>query len=115
MDNTLKQDTKQNTILDNGNVTRRTLSQDLSHCAMEGTSFGCDGGGSGGGHFGALTPGFFSGFLMLTVGAKGFGSGLVSAAAVTGVGGAGAGTLGGAGAFILEYWTVICSLALVVL
>lgn len=38
----------------------------FSHCAIDGTSFACDGGGSGGGQFGALSPGFFGGgFLTL--------------------------------------------------
>lgn len=40
----------------------------FSHCAIVGTSFVCDGGGRGGGQFGALTPGFFGGgFLRLCV------------------------------------------------
>lgn len=36
----------------------------VSHCAIEGTSFACDGGGSGGGQFGALSPGFFGGGFL---------------------------------------------------
>lgn len=39
----------------------------ISHCAKEGEAVTCDGGGSGGGHLGGLTPGLLGagGFLML--------------------------------------------------
>lgn len=38
------------------------------HCATGGTAFPWDGGGSGGGQFGALRPGFLGGgFLMVPV------------------------------------------------
>ncbi len=94
----------------------------FSHCAKDGTSFGCEGGGSGGGQFGALIPGFFGGgFLTVAEWARGAGVGrvLVSAAAgaviVDGgawsLGGGGAWSLGGAWGLGLEYWTIICSLA----
>lgn len=86
----------------------------FSHCATEGTAFPCDGGGSGGGQFGALTPGFFrGGFLRLAGWARGAGVGraLASAAAGAVVGCGGAWGLGGAGGLGLEKWTVNCSLA----
>lgn len=58
-----------------------------SHCATEGTSLGCEGGGSGGGQLGALTPCLFSGgFLTLGCGARGAGLGLVTSGAALGVG-----------------------------
>lgn len=94
----------------------------IFHCTKEGTCFGCDGGGSGGGQFGALSPGFFGGgFFTLATWARGAGVGWVlvsagaaAAATATGavVGGGGAWSLGGPGAFGLENWTVTCSVAL---
>lgn len=73
-----------------------------SHCAIDGTAFGCDGGGRCGGQFGALTPGFFGGgFFWLALGA-GTGWVLVSVLAGAAVGGVGAWNLGGAGGLTLE-------------
>lgn len=48
-----------------------------SHCAIEGTSLACDGGGSGGGQLGAFRLVFFgAGFLLMQVdGARGGGVG----------------------------------------
>lgn len=88
----------------------------ISHCAIDGTAFACDGGGRGGGQFGALSPPFFEGgFLRLAWRARGAGVGWVLVSAATGaaavVGGGGARGLIGAGAFGFENWTVTCSLA----
>lgn len=61
----------------------------FSYCDTEGTSLGCEGGGSGGGQFGALTPGLFTGgFLTLGCGARGagFGGGFVSSRAALAAG-----------------------------
>lgn len=84
-----------------------------AHCAIDGTSFACDSGGSGGGQFGALSPGFFvGGFLMLVVWVRGAGTGkaFVSLGAVLGTGGAWSlGGPGGPGGLGLENWTVNCS------
>lgn len=84
----------------------------VSHCAIEGTSFACDGGGRGGGQFGALSPGFFGGgFFMLACCPRGAGVGwgLVSGTVAGAIGGGGACDLRGGGSFGLENWTVTCS------
>ena len=77
----------------------------FSHCAIDGTAFGCDGGGRGGGQFGALSPDFFGGgFFWLAVWALGAGTGwvLVSVLAGAAAGGRGTWNLGGAGGLCLE-------------
>lgn len=77
----------------------------FSHCPIEGTAFACDGGGRGGGQFGALSPGFLAGgFLRLADTPRGAGVGwiLMSTAGGAFVGGGGADSLGGAGGFGLE-------------
>lgn len=69
----------------------------FSHSATEGTVFLCGAGGTGGGQFGALSPGFFArGFLVLAARPLGAGVGLVLVFAAPGavVGGGGAWGLG---------------------
>lgn len=99
---------------DGWNVTTRRFTRHFSHCATDGTAFPCNGGGSGGGQFGALAPGFFrGGLLRLAVWARGAGFGRVLVSAGTGaVAGGGGGPWGlGAGSLGLENWTISCSLA----
>lgn len=85
-----------------------------SHCAIGGTAFPWDGGGSGGGQLGALRPGFLGGgFLMVPVWPRAAGMGrelVVSKATRVLAAGRGACSLGGAGALVL-YWTDSCSRA----
>lgn len=75
-----------------------------SHCAIEGTSFVCDGGGSGGGQAGALSVGFFTGGFLGPARGVGIGGVLVSTAAAVVFGGGGGGrpwTLGATWGFSL--------------
>lgn len=86
----------------------------IPYCAAEGTAFPCDGGGSGGGQLGALSPALFAGgFLGWEDEARGAGIGRVVVSAASNAGGAagGGGTwrLGGAGGLDLENRTVGCS------
>lgn len=79
------------------------------YCAKEGSSLGCDGGGRGGGQFGARTPGFFArGFFGGWSRGAGFGRIFASSLEAV-VGGGGACIFGGPGALGLENSTVICS------
>lgn len=78
----------------------------FSHSATEGTVFPCGAGGTGGGQFGALSPGLFDGgFLALAARPLGAGVGRVLEFAVPGAvaGGGGACCLG------LEKWAVTWS------
>lgn len=78
----------------NNNISNRCH---FSHSAAEGTVFLCGAGGTGGGQFGALSPGLFvGGVLVLDARPLGAGVGRVLAFAVPGavVGGGGAWDLG---------------------